>query len=170
MMIMIDYSRRRRIARFLQDQPRVIKMLYPFYRMTLARFSMGVIGILIDKQGRLLLAEHVYHPQVPWGTPGGSVNSAEDPATALAREFFEELAMEVQVLAPLLAEQTYARHVDIAFLCQSDAIPHVSSSELLDAQWFTRDALPPLSDFQVRAVTCAYALLDCAQRLGHDIP
>jgi ADP-ribose pyrophosphatase YjhB (NUDIX family) len=169
MTIMTNYSRRRRFARLLQRQPGVIKALYPFYQMTRARFSMGVAGVLFDTQSRLLLAEHVYHPLIPWGIPGGSVNTGEDPAVALAREFYEELAMRVQVLEPLLVEQTHFRHVDVAFLCQSGDVPSVSSAELLDAQWFARDTLPQLTNFQYRAVMRAYALFDREPRLGHDI-
>lgn len=166
---MTDYSRRRRFAQLLQRQPGVIKALYPFYQMTRARFTMGVAGVIFDAQGRLLLAEHVYHPLIPWGIPGGSVDTGEDPAVALAREFFEELAMRVQVMEPLLVEQTHFRHVDVAFMCQSDSVPHVSSAELLDAQWFTRDALPSLTNFQYRAVMRAYTLFDREPRSGHDI-
>lgn len=169
MTVMADYSRRRRFARMLQRQPGVIKALYPFYQMTRARFSMGVAGVVFDAQGRLLLAEHVYHPLIPWGIPGGSVNTGEDPAAALAREFFEELAMRVQVMEPLLVEQTHFRHVDVAFMCQSDNVPSVSSAELLDAQWFTRDALPQLTNFQYRAVMRAYALVDREPRSGNVI-
>ena len=166
---MADYSRRRRFARMLQRQPGVIKALYPFYQMTRARFTMGVAGVVFDAQGRLLLAEHVYHPLIPWGIPGGSVNTGEDPAVALAREFFEELAMRVQVMEPLLVEQTHFRHVDVAFMCQSDTVPRVSSAELLDAQWFTRDGLPSLTNFQYRAVMRAYTLVDREPRSDYDI-
>ena len=167
---MTNYSRRRRFARLLQRQPGVIKALYPFYQMTRARFSMGVSGVVFDTQGRVLMAEHVYHPLVPWGIPGGSVDTGEDPAVALAREFYEELAMRVQVLEPLLVEQTHFRHVDVAFLCRSDTEPIVSSAELLDAQWFARDALPKMTNFQYRALMRAYTLFDREPRLGHDIP
>lgn len=169
MTVMADYSRRRRFARLLQRQPGVIKVLYPFYQLTRARFSMGVAGVVFDADGRLLLAEHVYHPLIPWGIPGGSVDTGEDPAVALAREFYEELAMRVQVKEPLLVEQTYFRHVDVAFMCQSDSIPAVSSAEILDVQWFNRDALPQLTNFQYRAVMRAYALLDREPRSGNDI-
>jgi NADH pyrophosphatase NudC (nudix superfamily) len=88
---------------------------------------------------------------------------------ALAREFYEELAMRVQVTEPLLVEKTHFRHVDVAFMCQSDSIPAVSSAEILDAQWFNRDALPQLTNFQYRAVMRAYALLDREPRSGNDI-
>lgn len=167
---MADYSRRRRFAQLLQRQPGVIKALYPFYQMTRARFSMGVAGVVFDAESRLLLAEHVYHPLVPWGIPGGSVDRGEDPAAALAREFFEELAMRVEVTEPLLVEQTHFRHVDVAFMCRSDSVPRVSSAELLDAQWFAREALPSLTNFQYRAVMRAYALFNREPRSGHDIP
>jgi ADP-ribose pyrophosphatase YjhB (NUDIX family) len=127
---------------------------------------MGVVGVLFDAQGRVLLAEHVYHPLVPWSIPGGGVNTGEDPSLAVMREYLEELAMPVTVLEPLLIERTYFRHIDIAFLCQSNAQPVVSSTELLDAQWFARDALPPVTQFQSRALMRAYALMERESRLS----
>jgi 8-oxo-dGTP diphosphatase len=170
MSFMTNDTRRRRFARLLQRRPGVIKALYPFYQLTRARFSMGVSGVVFDAQGRLLLAEHVYHPLVPWGIPGGSVDTGEDPAVALTREFHEELAMTVEVGAPLLVEQTHFRHVDVAFMCQSNTTPRVSSGEILDVQWFAREALPQLTNFQYRAVMRAYSLFDREPRSGHDIP
>lgn len=166
---MTNLTRRRRFARLLQRRPGVIKALYPFYQLTRARFSMGVAGVLFDAHGRILLAEHVYHPMVPWGIPGGGVNGGEDPAIAIMREFFEELAMPIQVLEPLLVEKTYFRHVDVAFLCHSNAEPVVSTSELLDAKWFARDELPQLTQFQYRAVMRAYTLVEIEPRLRHDL-
>jgi ADP-ribose pyrophosphatase YjhB (NUDIX family) len=166
---MTDLTRRRRFARLLQRRPGVIRALYPFYQLTRPRFSMGVVGVVFDAQHRILMAEHVYHPLLPWSVPGGGVNSNEDPSVAVMREFQEELAMPVQVLQLLIVEKTHFRHVDVAFLCQSNAQPIVSSAELLDAQWFARDALPPMTQFQYRAVMRAYALLDREPRLGNDL-
>lgn len=123
---------------------------------------MGVVGVLFDDAQRVLLAEHVYHPKVPWSIPGGGVGRGEDPAVALMREYQEELAMSVTVVTPLTVERTYLGHVDIAFLCTSDAEPTVSSDEILAAQWFTRDALPPVTPFQSRALQRAYSIVDQA--------
>ncbi|MBK8135413.1 MAG: NUDIX hydrolase [Chloroflexi bacterium] len=125
---------------------------------------MGVVGIILDPTDRVLLAEHVYHPLVPWGVPGGAVGRGEDPATALAREFQEELAMTVEILDPLLVERTYFGHVDIAYLCRTTSVPVVSSPELLSARWFSRVELPPVTKFQFRALTRAYTRVNAETR------
>jgi ADP-ribose pyrophosphatase YjhB (NUDIX family) len=164
MFVMTDLTRRRRFARLLQRTPAVIRALYPFYQLTRPRFTMGVVGVVFDAQYRVLLAEHVYHPLVPWSIPGGGVDGGEDPAVAVMREYLEELAMPVQVVRPLLIERTYFRHIDVAFLCTSDARPVVSSSEILDARWFEREGLPQITQFQFRALMCAYEAVGRRQR------
>ncbi|MBP6297912.1 MAG: NUDIX hydrolase [Anaerolineae bacterium] len=161
---MTDSSRRYALARFLKRFPWLISAAYPFYQLTRPRFTMGVVGIILDPTDRVLLAEHVYHPLVPWGVPGGAVGRGEDPATALAREFQEELAMTVEILDPLLVERTYFGHVDIAYLCRTTSVPVVSSPELLSARWFSRVELPPVTKFQFRALTRAYTRVNAETR------
>lgn len=164
MSVMTDLTRRRKFAMLLKRRPGVIRALYPFYQLTRPRFTMGVVGVVFDAQVRVLLAEHVYHPLVPWSIPGGGVNGGEDPAVAVMREYLEELAMPVTVQQPLLVERTYFRHVDVAFLCTSNAQPVVSSGEILDARWFSRDSLPPVTQFQYRALMRAYDVVERDQR------
>lgn len=160
--------RRRRFAALLKRSPGLIRVLYPLYQVTRPRFSMGVIGIVFDTFGRVLLAEHVFHPIVPWGIPGGGVGSGEDPADAVKREYFEELGMTISVVQPVLIEKTYFRHIDVAFMCVSTDPPIVSTSELLDAQWFPRENLPPITKFQYRALMNAYDIAERQPRLMHD--
>lgn len=154
---MTDQLRRHGLARFLKRFPWLVRVAYPFYQLTRPRFTVGVVGVLLDSDGRVLLAEHVYHPLVPWGVPGGAVNRGEDPAAALMREFREELDMQIEVLEPLLIERTYLGHIDIAYHCRSDCLPKVTSREILSASWFGIKELPPVTRFQFRALQRAFA-------------
>jgi 8-oxo-dGTP diphosphatase len=54
-------------------------------------------GILIDGQGRVLLAERLRdHPFAGlWEFPGGKIDDGESAEAALRRELFEELAVEI---------------------------------------------------------------------------
>ena len=76
-------------------------------------------GILIDAQGRVLLAERLHdHPFAGlWEFPGGKIDPGETAEAALRRELLEELGIEVAACEHFLAfEHDYPdRQVDIAF-------------------------------------------------------
>ena len=76
-------------------------------------------GILLDAQGRVLLAERLHdHPFAGlWEFPGGKIDVGETPEAALRRELSEELAIEVGACERFLTvEHDYPdRQVEIAF-------------------------------------------------------
>lgn len=169
MRAMTDLTYSRRIAGLLRRAPWLVRALYPLYQLTRPRVTMGVVGVLFDDLGRVLLAEHVYHPRLPWGLPGGAINRGEDPMAALQREMREELAIEVAVGVPLLVERTYFGHVDLAFMCHGHVEPVVSSSEILDFKWCRRNEIPPITNFQQRALNRAYMYFDSTAELAYDL-
>ena len=69
-----------------------------------ARFSAGVIGVVFDDNGHVLLVEHVFHPHLPWGLPGGWIDKHESPADAVQRDFREELELVISADKVLLTE------------------------------------------------------------------
>lgn len=56
-----------------------------------------VVCALIERDGRLLLAQRPAHKHLPlkWEFPGGKVEPGEDPAAAIIREIREELGCEI---------------------------------------------------------------------------
>lgn len=58
-----------------------------------------VVCALIEREGRLLLAQRPAHKHLPlkWEFPGGKVELGEDPAAAIIREIREELGCEIVV-------------------------------------------------------------------------
>jgi 8-oxo-dGTP pyrophosphatase MutT (NUDIX family) len=151
---------RQALSRFLRRHPWLIRMAYPFHVARQPRFSIGVVGVVFNAHREVLLAEHVYHPAIPWGLPGGGIDYRENPADAIAREFREELGMNITVQHPVYVEYTYWQHIDIAFLCQqASPITHLCN-ELTDARWFKADSLPRLTRFQFRALQRAYDLTE----------
>ncbi len=142
----------RRVARFLRRNPWIMALSTPVFRLTRPRLTVGVVGVILDDAGRVLLAEHVFHPVTPWGLPGGWMDRREQPAQTARREIHEELSLDVRIETLLLAEIHYPHHLDIAFLCRPDGPVGALSSELLDYAWFAPGALPPLLPFHRRAV------------------
>ncbi len=49
------------------------------------RYQVAAGAIILNEQGQLLLCEHTYRRQNPWGLPGGGINFGEDPAEAVRR-------------------------------------------------------------------------------------
>jgi 8-oxo-dGTP pyrophosphatase MutT (NUDIX family) len=143
---------RRRFANLLKKMPWLIITARALYRIGRARFSAGVVGVVLNGEGHVLLVEHVFHPQNPWGLPGGWIENYEDPADALRRELREELQLKIEVSIVLLAELGYGNHLDFAYLCQPIGTIGKLSEELLDYRWVSVDELPRMLPFHYRAI------------------
>lgn len=73
-------------------------------RVVAPRNIVGVMGAIFNDSGQVLLVEHVFRPQQPWGLPGGWVERGEDPAYCLKRELVEELNMKIVTKKLLFCE------------------------------------------------------------------
>ena len=126
---------------------------------TQPRFTAGVVGVVLNAQDEVLLVEHVFHPQDPWGLPGGWLGRGESPASALMRELQEETGIRVTIVCPLLMEtgHYFRTHLDMAFLCHAEGDVAALSSELLDYRWTGLDEVPPMLPFHEAAVRAAQA-------------
>lgn len=150
-------SVRHRVARVVRRSPAMMRVLYYLYRFIQPKYSVGVIGVVINDAGEVLLVEHVFHPYRPWGLPGGWIDFNEDPSDAVQRELREELELDIVATDVLLTQRTQFNHLDVAFLCHVDDY-HIGtlSYELLSYRWFTPDDLPPLHDFHREAIARAH--------------
>ena len=88
-----------------------------FLRVLNPSFMVGAMALIRDPQGRILLLEHTYRRQVPWGLPGGWLKRAESPETGLLREVFEETGLRVRIDALLAAEFWGDSQLDLLFSC-----------------------------------------------------
>lgn len=59
-------------------------------------YLVGVLGLVTDEHGRLLLFHHTYRDRHAWGLPGGWIARGERPAGALEREIREESGLQVR--------------------------------------------------------------------------
>ena len=146
------------LARFLPRIPGLILISFPIYRFFRPKYSMGVVGVLFNDAGEVLLVEHVFHPRIPWGLPGGWVDNNEDPQHAVLRELREELSIQATPLTIIVAEKTIYNHLDLAYLCQTQDAVGQLSYELLTYRWFPLHQLPPLLRFHYDAIQRAKRL------------
>lgn len=143
----------------LQRIPWALHAIHVLWRHTRPRYTAGVVGVLFNLAGEVLLVDHVFHTAPTWGLPGGYLNRRENPDRALARELREELALSVMVGPIVWMERAYGDHLDIAYVCRAHNEIGTLSNELAGCRWTRRDALPPLRPFHHAAIARAAALL-----------
>lgn len=147
----------RQIATLLRRYPFVMRLPYKLFSRAQARYTLGVSAVVFDARGRILVVEHAYHPQLPWGLPGGWVSQDEDPGQAVTRELREELQLEAVALSVVHASRTAKAHVDLAYLCQAKSPIGKLSHELLAYDWFELERLPRLKIFHQSAIEASQA-------------
>lgn len=138
------------------------------WRLRQPKFSAGVVGIVFNMKGEVLLVEHVFHPYAPWGLPGGWVDRGENPDQTAARELHEELQLAVRVGPIVMAEVSFGNHLDFAFLCFSEGTVGELSSELLGYKWCEVSNLPRLQRFHYEAIQKAVRLKSIYAVTGDD--
>lgn len=107
--------------------------------------------IAFDGEGRVLLVRHSYGPPV-WTLPAGGMRRGEAPERAVAREFREELACELNRLTKLEARvQETSGSIDLLHLYAARAAgePKADMREVVEARFFDPDALPRPLDRRV---------------------
>jgi ADP-ribose pyrophosphatase YjhB (NUDIX family) len=130
--------------------------LIHLWRLQLPRFTVGVVGVVGNDQGQVLLLEHVFHLDKPWGLPGGWIDKHETPDTAVAREILEETGLFVSVTRQLLATTNpRMTHLDFAYFCRpQSAVTHLSG-EILAYTWADPSDMPPVPKFHRWAIEAA---------------
>lgn len=145
----------KRLAAALVQRVPVVKAVL---RFGVARWGKPGVAAIIVHDRKVLLFKHVFWTAARWGLPGGGVEKGEDPAAAIVREVREECGFEVDIVRRLDAtpsgKSTY-------FVCAVPGLighppPRRLSFEILDAAWFTPDALPR-------------GILPIHQRVIHDV-
>ncbi len=149
---------RQKVASVVRRIPLLIKLAYYGYRFFQPKFTIGVIGLVFNAQREVLIVEHVFHPKLPWGLPGGWVNFNEDPALAVVRELKEELGLNATIEQILMMERTQYHHIDMAFLCTATNSPTLATNELLGFCWIAPSQLPRMHKFHYLAIHRALEL------------
>jgi len=120
-------------------------------------WTAGAVAILERDDGRWLMVSPVYRKG--WSLPGGLIDRGEDPATAVIREFAEELGITIAVTGdPWIVYDSVMRRVDAVFRAELvdntdlDAI-RVQTPELDGVGWFEPSAPPALGPEAEDALT-----------------
>jgi len=136
-------SFKRKIAGWLRSYAALRWILTAGILLIVPRRRIGVAGVVLDDQGRVLLVEHVFRNDFAWGLPGGWAGRREDPADALRREIEEELGIPVvveRILAceeqPRIPRQIAPHALALAYLCRPRSTEPVGvSAEVLSSEW-----------------------------------
>lgn len=125
------------------------------------RHRMGVEVVLFNDKRQVLLLNHVFHPNVPWGVPGGWLDRNEDPADGALRELREETGLTA-VLGPVvqIRREKYPSHLGLAYLAYNPQGTISLSNEIIEAKWTELDKLPPLFNFTKEAIENAADIYD----------
>jgi ADP-ribose pyrophosphatase YjhB (NUDIX family) len=108
------------------------------------------VGVLIEKEGEILLVRRVNTPgEGKWTLPSGFVDSGEDPREAAARECLEETNLEIQVgdLVDVFFSQEHPRGASIFIVYRAEILSGFPRAQD-DADaigFFTPQDIPPLA-------------------------
>lgn len=107
--------------------------------------TLGVRGVAMDAEGRILLIRHTYMDG--WFFPGGGVESGEVAAHALAREMAEEGGVALAAPPELFGVYSNAPgfrndHVLLYRITDWRPCPPASDGEIAERGFFALDALP----------------------------
>jgi ADP-ribose pyrophosphatase YjhB (NUDIX family) len=130
---------------------RIEPYLRPFWQRwsVISRgLSLGVRGLVVDAEGRVLLVEHTYIPG--WYMPGGGVERGETAEEALRRELMEEAGVEMIGRPTLLSihdnrQRFRGDHILFYRVDHWRSAEPSQRGEILNRGWFALDALPPLT-------------------------
>ena len=107
--------------------------------------TLGVRGLVLDGEGRVLLLEHTYIKG--WYMPGGGVERGETAEHSLAREMVEEAGVEIIGRPVLLSVHDNRRifpgdHVLIYRIDRWRQVKATQHGEISRIGFFAPDALP----------------------------
>lgn len=124
---------------------RVVSRLITFAAAFTRPMTLGVRGLVIDQEGRVLLVRHTYVPG--FYLPGGGVESGETLLAALERELHEEAGL--RLVGPPTLHGVYLNrrasprdHVALFVARAFEREPRTPDHEIAESGFFACDALP----------------------------
>jgi ADP-ribose pyrophosphatase YjhB (NUDIX family) len=140
---------RRLLLRIWRDVPFPGWTRQGFLRVLNPSFMVGAMALIQDEQGRILVVEHTYRRDVPWGLPGGWLKHAESPEKGLKREVLEETGFHVRIDTLLAADFWGNSQLDLLYRCSVESGSYQRSDETSAHRWSLPHELPELLPNQV---------------------
>ena len=125
-------------------EPFTRPLFFAFSRLTRG-MTLGVRGIAVDADGRVLLVRHTYLHG--WWLPGGGVERGQACEAALVREMREEAGVIVEgrpVLVSVHSNERFFRgdHVLVYRIDRFSMTERTSYGEIAEIGWFDPESLP----------------------------
>lgn len=121
-------------------------------RLTQKKFTVSVVAVVFNAEGKVLLLDHFLRPGASWALPGGFIEGGEQAEAAIKREIREETTLRLENVR-LLHVRTIGSHVEILFRAEASGEPVPSSREINAAGWFWIDEVPEeTSNLQKRII------------------
>lgn len=88
-------------------------------RVLLPSFLVGVVGIVLREDGRVLVCRHTYR-RWPWGLPSGWLRPGESVDACITREVIEETGLGAEALGVWRVDTDAGRQrVDVVVRCRA---------------------------------------------------
>jgi ADP-ribose pyrophosphatase YjhB (NUDIX family) len=105
------------------------------------QFTIGVFGIIFDKQGRVLLCHRNNYDL--WNLPRGALKSGEAPCVGAKREVKEETELEVEILKPMgVYSKQEKNEIIFSFICNIIGGEITLNNEANKIEYFEIDKIP----------------------------
>jgi 8-oxo-dGTP diphosphatase len=107
------------------------------------KFIIGVSGVIVDDQRRVLLLRHTFWKPGSWGLPSGYAERNEKLEETLCRELREETGYQIEVQSLLRVVSGYKLRLEVSFVGRwIGGELQLDPKEVLEARFFSVDALP----------------------------
>ncbi len=122
------------------------RLRYVLMYLVNRKFVVGTAVLIRNLQGEILLFNHSYRKETPWGFPGGYLMRGEDPREAIQREIREESGLRVKNLGLLeVIQSVETPRLEVMFEAELDTDADFTPSiEVSAARFFALDDLPEL--------------------------
>ncbi len=108
-----------------------------------AKFIVGVTGVIVDGQGRVLLQRHRFWQPSSWGLPSGYVKREETLEQALRREVREETGLEIVVERLLRVGSGHKLRLEVSYRGRvTGGELRLDQREVMEARFFPAVDLP----------------------------